>query len=368
MNINFSEVFKKLRRERELTQEQAAEAFSVSTQAVSRWENGQTSPDITLLPIIAEYFGVSIETLLGVDSEKRREKHEQYMNDFEAAIKSGRVNDCIEIARTGLKEFPHSYELMNALMYALFLTGSKEMKDWEENIEKYKQEIIDLGERILNGCHDDDIRLEVKARLGYHYCEIGEIEKGRKIIMTLPTENFTRDEYLRHTMRGKELLDYTGKGIAYYAEVIKAYICRLIDNDPELQNDPEAILMHISATKQIDDALFLPDDKGQAFIDMAKRWLKYSVPALIKLGNTDKAVDVCEKAAEYIEKWHALPDEYYHTSPITRGTISARYWETVDPRPMEQRIYEDMLCGENCKALSGNERFEKIKERIKALF
>ena len=55
MNINFSEVFKKLRRERELTQEQAAEAFSVSTQAVSRWENGQTSPDISLLPIIAEY-------------------------------------------------------------------------------------------------------------------------------------------------------------------------------------------------------------------------------------------------------------------------------------------------------------------------
>ena len=38
MNINFREVFKKLRRERELTQEQAAEAFSVSTQAVNRWE------------------------------------------------------------------------------------------------------------------------------------------------------------------------------------------------------------------------------------------------------------------------------------------------------------------------------------------
>ena len=90
MNINFSEVFKKLRRERELTQEQAAEAFSVSTQAVSRWENGQTSPDISLLPIIAEYFGVSIETLLGVDSEKRKALHEQYMNEFETAIKSGR--------------------------------------------------------------------------------------------------------------------------------------------------------------------------------------------------------------------------------------------------------------------------------------
>ena len=43
MNINFSEVFKKLRRERELTQEQAAEAFSVSTQAVNRWERRITA-------------------------------------------------------------------------------------------------------------------------------------------------------------------------------------------------------------------------------------------------------------------------------------------------------------------------------------
>ena len=43
MNINFSEVFKKLRRERELTQKQAAEAFSVSTQAVNRWERRITA-------------------------------------------------------------------------------------------------------------------------------------------------------------------------------------------------------------------------------------------------------------------------------------------------------------------------------------
>ena len=283
-------------------------------------------------------------------------------------MKSGKIYDCIELARAGLKEFPQSYELMNALMYALFLTGSKEMNDWKENIEKYKQEIIDLGERILKGCHDDDIRLEVKARLGYHYYEIGEIDKGKEIIMTLPTENFTRDEYLRHTMRGKELLDYTGKGIAYYAEVIKAYICRLIDNDPDLQNDPKAVLMHVGAIEQIDDALFIPEDKGQAFIDMAKRWLKYSVPALIKLGENEKAVDVCEKAAEYIEKWHALPAEYYHISPITRGTISAKYWGTVDPRPMEQRIYEDMLCGKDCAALDGNDRFERVKDRIKNLY
>lgn len=57
----------------------------------------------------------------------------------------------------GLKEFPHSYELMNNLMYALFVSGDDtgNIPDWQLNQEKYKQEIIDLGERIINGCTDD---------------------------------------------------------------------------------------------------------------------------------------------------------------------------------------------------------------------
>ena len=47
---NFSEIFKTLRKEKQLTQEQIAEILGVSPQAVSRWENSATFPDVTLLP------------------------------------------------------------------------------------------------------------------------------------------------------------------------------------------------------------------------------------------------------------------------------------------------------------------------------
>ena len=51
--FNLSENLKALRVSRGFTQEQAAELLGVSKQSVSRWENGVTSPDITLLPALA---------------------------------------------------------------------------------------------------------------------------------------------------------------------------------------------------------------------------------------------------------------------------------------------------------------------------
>lgn len=55
---------KKLRKAKGITQEELAEAVNVSFQAVSKWENGG-APDIEMLPILANYFGVTIDELMG---------------------------------------------------------------------------------------------------------------------------------------------------------------------------------------------------------------------------------------------------------------------------------------------------------------
>ena len=54
-----------LRKEKKITQAQLAEKLGVSEQAVSKWENEQCAPDVSLFPIIADYFGVSIDRLFG---------------------------------------------------------------------------------------------------------------------------------------------------------------------------------------------------------------------------------------------------------------------------------------------------------------
>lgn len=58
------------RRKMELTQDQLAEAMGVSSQAVSKWENDLSCPDISLLPSLADYFGITIDELLRGESQK----------------------------------------------------------------------------------------------------------------------------------------------------------------------------------------------------------------------------------------------------------------------------------------------------------
>ena len=53
-----------LRRRKGMKQEELAEKLGVSPQAVSKWENNQTCPDIALLPKLAQLLGVSVDELL----------------------------------------------------------------------------------------------------------------------------------------------------------------------------------------------------------------------------------------------------------------------------------------------------------------
>ena len=70
----FSEIFRALRKDKQLTQEQLAEVFGVSTQAISRWENATSYPDITQLPNIASFFETTVDELLGIKKTVKKQK------------------------------------------------------------------------------------------------------------------------------------------------------------------------------------------------------------------------------------------------------------------------------------------------------
>ena len=61
---------RKLRLDRGITQEALADAMHVSPQSVSKWETGTTTPDIALLPKLAVYFGVSMDTLFSLTQDE----------------------------------------------------------------------------------------------------------------------------------------------------------------------------------------------------------------------------------------------------------------------------------------------------------
>ena len=66
-----------------------------------------------LIPVIAEFFGVTSDTLLGVDENIERKNIEQYLLRFQKAISQGKIYDCISIAREGVAEYPNNFVLLN---------------------------------------------------------------------------------------------------------------------------------------------------------------------------------------------------------------------------------------------------------------
>lgn len=127
-----------------LTQEQLAYHLGVSSQTVSRWENGTTYPDIVMLPILADYFDISIDTLMGYAKECAAEEREQFfadIRDLEIVQKTARIREMLQI-------YPNDVYLQFSLANTLYSSISRPAGKNNEN-EDTSKEISLLCNRIL---------------------------------------------------------------------------------------------------------------------------------------------------------------------------------------------------------------------------
>ena len=90
---------KALRQRHRITQEEMAQHFGVTPQAVSKWERGVATPDIALLPELSAYFGVTIDELFALSDETRMERIQNMLWDVRYLQQSD-----VEAARVFLLE------------------------------------------------------------------------------------------------------------------------------------------------------------------------------------------------------------------------------------------------------------------------
>lgn len=80
--MKFNENLKYLRKEEKMTQEALAEKLNVSRQAVTKWESGQSLPDIENLKQMADLFGVTMDSLVGNVTTKKESRLNKKINDI----------------------------------------------------------------------------------------------------------------------------------------------------------------------------------------------------------------------------------------------------------------------------------------------
>jgi len=155
MNIKIGENIKRLRRTKNITQEQLAEYLDVSITAVSKWERGETYPDITLLFPLAHYFGITLDELMGYDEEKIQAEIEEVKKQYLSVWTTDYVK-AREIITKAYSDYPNDYWIMHYYMWHI----AGDMADNKpEVLLAHKEEFEAICTKILAGCTEETIRL-----------------------------------------------------------------------------------------------------------------------------------------------------------------------------------------------------------------
>lgn len=358
MKLNIGETIKRLRKERDITQEELADVLGVSYQSVSRWECGMCYPDMELLPVISDFFGVTADKLLGVDERIEQNRVNQYLARFQKAINCGKVYDCIAVAREGVAEFPNNYTLLNKLMYALFISGDSDgnIPEWKENMEKNDAEITALGERIMKYCPDQNIRLEATARLAFNHCEMGRKEIGRALYETLPSSKFCKENQIWWGLEDDEELPYLRSKIKQDYEALRSSIW-LLANSGRV-SDEESIVA-IQKVFELDKMMY---DNGATPVNWGAAKLPVDIAELYaRLGENSLALEHLKRGAKAAKAFDNRPEEQSFSSVLLGNiTVKKINFETSDTRPLSEIMRDKWLSSSDFDNLRDTDEYKEI--------
>lgn len=114
--MNLGNKIKALRLKAGLTQEMLANAFGVSYQTISKWENNVCAPDIEMLPRISIYFGTSIDELFDLTADEKFHRIEN-MLDFEHELPNKTFEEAVEFLQQQLETTADKAKIYNFLAH-----------------------------------------------------------------------------------------------------------------------------------------------------------------------------------------------------------------------------------------------------------
>lgn len=186
-----------LRKERKVTQESLASYLHISSQAVSKWETGASSPDIDLLPQIAIYFNVSLDQLLDFEQRRVTAQINAILDECEEQSQ-GDPNQAETFLKSALERYPNSDLLLVRLLYAL----------QEQNGDhRRSSEILEIGERLLTWTQEDEIRIDVYRILAETCAGLGEDAMAEYYLSKIPALSFFSYEIAAAVRHGKARLE-----------------------------------------------------------------------------------------------------------------------------------------------------------------
>ena len=323
MTLYIGENLKKLRKLKELTQEQLADILGVSFQAVSKWERGDSYPDIEMLPTIAEYFGITTDELMGMKEIRDTANAEKILEQQKENMSKGLIR---------------------------------------ENIELLAEAV-----RILAECTDPKIRNRVQAELCNYYLNSGEASKALEAADKLPSMYHGSELIKMNILEGDDLVRQTQLNIRLLAIAFCLCLQRLAGMD-ELCDTGYTWEQKIEIYQKaiaIFDIVFDKRDYNECFFNLSYLHCDISRMAM-HLENFELALDNLEKAAKYAAEFDSLPDVKPYVSLLVNkleynsANLGKNCSDTIC-KMLLKHLPDSVFDG-----IRGDPRFKAIQKRLEA--
>ena len=296
MKITTGANIKRLRTAKNITQEQLSEAMNVTCAAVSKWERGETYPDITLLQPLAYYFGVTLDELMGYDKEKMQTEIEEVK-----ALYRKHWNDSKgrEIIIKAYHDYPNDYWIMH---YYMWNVGGDLADNDPKVLLEHKEEFLTICDKILEGCTEEGLRLNAwNMRAKILHAE-GKTDEALKIYKEKFADWYTTSEQKTEQLFAKdtdEYYFYVQKNMYELVDFAADKLGRTLFFNPELnmEDKTERAICYcnlmINAFEKTEEGFFLM--LAESFIGRMANDLFYR-------GGTDKQVVKVTDKSLYVAK------------------------------------------------------------------
>ena len=239
--FQFAQILQMKRQQLKLTQEEIANFVGVTRAAVSKWEKGLSYPDITLLPKLATYFNLSIDTLLGYEPQMTKENIDKLYAKFALRLASEPFEQVEADLKKVVKEYFSCFPLLMRIIQ-LYMNYYKNALDPIAALNR----AIHIVEHIKNTSTEISVQNEANILEAFIHLLQGNAEQVLELLGTEPKIEQGNDQIIAtaHAMQGnidmaKEVLQ-----VSMYQQLLGI-----------ISNGTELLLHEVNNPKQYDETI-----------------------------------------------------------------------------------------------------------------
>ena len=302
--MTIGERIKELRKKNDLTQEKLAANLCVSYQAVSKWECGLSSPDLSLIGPLTKLLHVSADELLGLKNDDIDLRRQELENKYRETWKNGDLTARFKIATTAVSEYPGDMQYLDWLAWCEAMRSFDSKNDKEYFAEQ--ENAIKHFATVIENTTDEKIKASSVQGIVQYLCIRGRRDEAKKYAELYP-ENLpvSKNRVLLDCLQDREK-------IIHFQKMLDGMLTDMLNHIGNYD------MLACEAQEQILNAL-IPDRNYFYYNCFLADNYRRRASIYTSKGQYETAVQCLQKSLEYATAYDKFMEEnttYHFTSPF----------------------------------------------------